>query len=441
MNAPTPDGDVELREVITRLALFAEITNAVTSTLDSIEALQRLARLVVPVLGDWCVVDMFTSPDRVERVAVAHRDPDRLLSAKYEGPLPPLTDDASGPLAWVLRGSPPRLLSPIPPPDDAEGSLTAEQYDLFAELEADSAIVAPLRARSGHVVGAITIVRTDPDRPLTADHIDVVDNVARRAAIAVENAQLYTAQRQVAETLQRSMLPTPPLLDELRFAAEYCPAGQATEVGGDWYDVFVLPNGKVAMIIGDVAGHDLDAAIRMGRLQSMLRGLACDRLEPPGAVLARLDQLASHLKVIETATVIYAVLEEEPEGGWGLFWSNAGHPPPLLVHPDGQTEFLDEEPDPLLGAVPSATRHSHHRRLPAESTVVFYTDGIIETRERSLLSGMTALAAVAGAQAGQPVDVLTDTLRQQLTDGSQDDVALLSARLPRLQRDKSRARG
>lgn len=372
-----------LRAEIGRLAMLAEITNAVASTLDAEEALRRLARLVVPRLGDWCVVDLYTPPDRVERVAVAHRDPGRAPAGKYEQVLPPLDEAATAPLARVLRGVPALLLATVPHPRTAASPLDHAQLSLLAELDADTAIVAPLRGRAGQILGAVTVVRTDPHAALASHDVELVEDVARRAALAVENGRLYAAQRDVAETLQRAMLPTlPSSIGHLGCAARYCPARRSAEVGGDWYDVFLLPKGDTALIIGDVAGHDVEAAVRMGQVRNMLRALAYDRQEPPGEVLRRLDQLATDLRVADTATAIYAIVEGRGGGPWQLRWSNAGHPPPLLIHPDGHTEFFDTEPDLLLGIAPARPRVTHLRPLPPRSTLLLYTDGLVEDRDQ-----------------------------------------------------------
>ena len=409
--------------------MLAEITNAVTSTLDSREALRRLARLVVPRLGDWCVVVLYMPPHHIERVAVVHRDAERAPAGRYDRVLPPLDDDCDAPLAWVLRGSPAMLVTDVAGAGDRATPLGREQFALFNDLGAESAIVAPLRGRRGNVLGALTVVRTGRDRALGEDDVAVVENVARRAALAVENGRLYAAQRDIAENMQRSLLPTLPVIDHLTFAARYKPARRSAEVGGDWYDAFLLPRGDTALIIGDVMGHDVEAAVRMAQLRNMLRALACDNDEPPSAVLQRLDRLVAHLQVCQAATLTYAIIDGPLGGPWKLQWSNAGHPPPLLVDRHGHPEFLDDDPDPLLGVSAGVVRTDRSHELPPCSTLVFYTDGLIEGRAASVDEGLDALAKRVAARGGAPVDDIVDDLIDSV-GRPDDDVAVLAVRIP-----------
>jgi len=418
-----------LREENARLSMLADITNAVTSTLDSREALRRLARLVVPRLGDWCAVDLYLPPQHVERVAVVHRDHEQTPPGRYERVLPPLVDDSDASLAWVLRGAPAVLLRDVQAAADTTTALGREQHALFTELGADTAIVAPLRGRRGNVLGAVTVVRLPGATPLTAHDLPAVEEVARRAALAVENARLYDAQRDIAENMQRSLLPTLPVIDHLKFAARYLPARRSAEVGGDWYDVFLLPRGDTALIIGDVMGHDIDAAVRMGQLRNMLRALACDRDETPASVLQRLDRLVTHLQVAQAATATYAIIDGPVGGPWRLRWSNAGHPPPLLVTAEGAAQFLSGDPDLLLGASPDVPRRDEEHALPPRSTLLFYTDGLIEGRSASVDAGMDWLARQVSARASDAVDAIVDCVVSEVPMPF-DDVAVLAVRIP-----------
>ncbi|GAA2479996.1 hypothetical protein GCM10010406_15270 [Streptomyces thermolineatus] len=424
--------DTVLQEALQRLALLAEATTALSSTLDVEEGLRRLCRILLPRLGDWCAADLLDERGRLHRVVVAHRDPVRLPTGHLEGRMPPVPESSSDPLARVLRGAGPLLLdreSLTEEGEAADGALHSAQRELFERFGTRTAVVAPLRARR-QVLGALTLGRSGPAPPLTADDLPLVEDLAHRTALAVDNARLYASVQGIAERLQRSLLPELPHVDHLQLAARYTPARSTAEVGGDWYDSFVLPDGTTSMIIGDVAGHDLPAAVAMAQLRNMLRALACDRREPPGEILARLDAINDSLYGGRTATCVFARIEG-PEGGpWRLNHSNAGHPPPLLVTHDGDTRYLQEGHGMLLGVEPGTARPSATTPMPERSTLLLYTDGLVERPGESLDHSLARLRQHAAALAREPLDVFCDELLKGLYETAVDDVVLPALRLP-----------
>ncbi|GAA2459966.1 SpoIIE family protein phosphatase [Streptomyces macrosporus] len=410
-----------------RLSLLADTGSALSDTLDLDEGLQRVGRILTQRLADWCVVDLFGEHARVDRVCVVHRDPGRLRPEAYEGGLPPVSEAARGPLARVLRGAGPLLLTETPPPSRAESPLDAHYLDLFRRLGASSAIVAPLRARR-EVLGALTVARVGGERPFVEEDLSLVDDLVRSLALGVDNARLYQETRNIAERLQRSMLPVLPDIEHLQLAARYAASSTTAQVGGDWYDSFVLPSGGTAMVIGDVTGHNLDAAIAMSQLRSMLRGIAVDRQEPPETVLHRLD-LANHsLHREATATCLYGLVKRAEDGSWELEHSSAGHLPPLLTTEEGDTRYLEEGSGLLLGVSPDTPRPRARNPLPAHSTVLLYTDGLIERRDESLDGAMARLRRHTAALAREPLDVFCDELLIRLGADSADDIAVLAFR-------------
>ncbi|MFV0128396.1 PP2C family protein-serine/threonine phosphatase [Streptomyces sp. HMX112] len=421
------DVDEVLQQALDRLTLLAEATSALTSTLDLIKGLRRVCRIAVPRLGDWCVVDLLGERDRPERVCVTHRDPAALPVGRLEGELPPLPDRDGGPLARVLRGAGPLLLTEFPSRARARNALSARQLELFEQLGADTAIIAPLRARR-RVLGALTVARVTGHAALEEQDLALVEDLAHRIALAVDNARLHQETQRIAERLQRSLLPDLP--HHLDLAARYSPSRTTAEVGGDWYDSFPLPNGNTTLIIGDVTGHDLRSAVTMSQLRNMLRGIGCDRQEPPGHILRRLDLAHHNLYGGATASCIYAVLTGPTAGPWALDYSNAGHLPPLLVTHDGDTRYLEEGHGILLGVDPGRHRPHGKEPLPAHSTLLLYTDGLIERRGESLDHGLTRLRQHAAALARESVNVFCDELLSGLAHDSTDDVALLALRLP-----------
>ncbi|AIR96136.1 SpoIIE family protein phosphatase [Streptomyces glaucescens] len=424
--APGRHGEAVL-SALERLSLLAETGAAMSNTPDLDDGLQRVGRILTERLADWCAVDLVDEDARLDRACVVHRDPGALCMEEFEGSLPPLTDAARGPLARALSGAGPLLLAGPPPAGEAASPLDAQYRELFGRLETTSAIVAPLRARR-EIIGALTVARTDRERPFTEGDLSLIDDLGRALALGVDNARLHQETRNIAERLQRSLLPVLPEAGHLELAARYAASSTTAQVGGDWYDSFILPSGDTALVIGDVTGHNLDAAIAMSQLRSMLRGIAVDRQEPPETVLRRLD-MANHTLYREaTATCIYGLLKGGEEGPWELVHSSAGHLPPLLTTEDGRTRFLEDGSGLLLGMDPDMPRHRAKDAVPANATVLLYTDGLIERRDESLDDAMERLSRHTAALAREPLDVLCDELLIGLGADSDDDIALLAVR-------------
>ena len=295
------------------------------------------------------------------------------------------------------------------------------------------ALVTPLTARST-VLGAMTWVRSDADRPFDDHDAELAAEIARRAGAAVANARLFDEQRRVAETLQRSLLTTLPQPDHLHLTARYLPATQGAEVGGDWYDSFLLPDGATALVIGDILGHDLAAASLMGQVRNALRSLAYDRPGPPSEVLQRLDTVLAGLRVDALATCVLARIEQDAElrerGLLRLRWSSAGHLPPALVSATGHVRLLgDDAGDLMLGVDPTTTRTDHVAVLEPGDTLWLYTDGLVERSDDRLTAGLARLRQALGALHELPLDRACDELlTRMLPDGHPDDVAVVGVR-------------
>ncbi|MCF4140116.1 SpoIIE family protein phosphatase [Streptomyces sp. Tue 6430] len=411
-----------------RLALLADTGNTLSNATDLNGGVRQVARILTERLADWCAVDLFTArAAQVDRVCVVRRAPGATDPEEYEGPLPPVSETARGPLARALSGAGPLLLTEPPPPGPATSPLDTHYAELLRSMDTRSAVVAPLRARR-QVIGALTVARGGEERPFTEEDLPLIDDLARALGLGVDNARLYQETRNIAERLQRSLLPVLPEIDHLEISARYAASSTTAQVGGDWYDSFVLPNGDTALVIGDVTGHDLDAAIAMSQLRSMLRGIAVDRQEPPETVLRRLDMANHSLYREATATCIYGILKGPAEGPWNLVHSSAGHLPPLLISEDGRTRYLEDGAGVLLGLDPDLPRPRARDAIPARSTVLLYTDGLIERRGESLDDGMDRLRRHAAALAREPLDVFCDELLIGLGADSDDDIAVLAVR-------------
>ncbi|MFF8811886.1 SpoIIE family protein phosphatase [Streptomyces pactum] len=410
-----------------RLALLADIGTALSNAPDLEEGLRQVGVSLTRRLADWCAVDLLDEDGVLERVCVVHRDPGDTPPETYEGRLPAVTESARGPLARALRGAGPLLLTEAPPPSQASSPLDAHYLDVLNRLGTTSAVVAPLRARRA-VFGVLTVARTGRGRPFTEGDLSLVDDLVSGLALGVDNARLHQETRNIAERLQRSLLPVLPDVPSLALAARYAASSATAQVGGDWYDSFLLPSGNTALVIGDVTGHNLDAAIAMSQLRSMLRGIAVDRQEPPEVVLRRLDMANHSLYREATATCIYGLVKGPEEGPWELHYSSAGHLPPLLTTAEGEVRYLEEGSGLLLGMDPDMPRPRASCTLPAHSTVLLYTDGLIERRGESLDRALGRLRRRAAALAREPLDIFCDELLIGLGADNTDDIAMLALR-------------
>jgi PAS domain S-box-containing protein len=421
-----------LEALTTRLTLVSEVSSVLISSLDVPQMLRQLSRLLVPDLADWTAVDVLTGqPDEVRRIAV-HSGGDPEAARELEGPLPPLAESANAGLVRALRGAETVVLDREDIARRPDSPLTAAHRGLFDRLGGHSAVVVPLHSRR-RVFGAFTAARAGDSPPYTEDETMVLADIGRRAGLAMDNARLFDQQRHVAETMQRQLLTPLPQVDHLRMAARYRPAQVAAEIGGDWYDAFLLEDGVTTMVIGDVVGHDLQAAAHMAEVRNMLRALAWDRREPPSVIMRRLDEAMTNTSDAPMATVVFARIEGREGGPWQLHWVNAGHPPPLLVTSEGRTRFLETGHGPLLGMSATLNLGMHwpdaYEPLPPESTVLFYTDGLVESRTRPIDTGMELLCRHASALARHDLEELCDELLERI-DPRGDDVALLALRLP-----------
>ncbi|WP_079190313.1 SpoIIE family protein phosphatase [Actinacidiphila paucisporea] len=416
-----------------RLALLAETTTQLTSTLDSDEALRRLVRLVVPRIADWAVIDLITEADEVERAIVVHYEEGALVAREdLQGPMPPVPEESPMPLSRALRGAASTLVTPQTYQGAPDSGIAIEQKRLFEATGMVSAAIAPIRGLRD-VLGALTLGRSADREPLTGAELSLLGDITRRTGLALDNARLYQRQRKVAETMQRHLLPQLPSVPGLQMAARYLPAPDDSQVGGDWYDAFTVANDTTALVIGDVVGHDLDAAAGMAQVRSMLRAYAWTHHEPPSAIVHRLDGSMAHLTGVSMATLVFGSLAQTADSAWQLTWTNAGHPPPLLVTHDGQAHYLTDGHGLLLSTGLAAARTDATLLLPPRSTLVLYTDGLVESRDRPIDDGLEQLRKHAASLAHRPLAAFTDLLLERTRPAgtrNDDDIAILTVRTP-----------
>ncbi|MBM7806542.1 PAS domain S-box-containing protein [Geodermatophilus bullaregiensis] len=411
-----------------RLALMAEATSSLIATLDAGDLLDRLATLCVPTLADWVVITVVDGSGEVHEVVARDRERQRTEVRRFEAGHA-LRLPAGSPSQRAITSSRTVLVERLPGRlDDAIASPVAQE--VAGRLGAVTSLSTPMVARH-RTAGAITLVRTSPDRPFTPDDVGLVEDLARRAALVMDNVRLYQQEHAVADTLQRSLLPDLPTIPGVTAAAHYVSASTAADVGGDFYDLLQLPDGSVGMVVGDVVGHDVAAAAAMGHLRGLLRACMWEAPDPhPSTVLTRVDRLVQGLRVASLATMAYlrAVPPAEQGGPWRALLANAGHPPLLLRSPDGQVRPIDGVTGLLVGVDVDAERAALAVDLPPGSTVVGYTDGLVETPGSDLDQGIAALVERLSAT---PADAspreLCDAAVSGTLDG-RDDVALIAVR-------------
>ena len=293
----------------------------------------------------------------------------------------------------------------------------------------------------GRRLGSLSVAWLEPRR-FAADELDLLDAFAAQCAQALERIGTreseqvaHAAVSGMAEALQRSLLTEPPEPDHAEVAVRYEPAAEAAQVGGDWYDAFLQPGGATVLVIGDVVGHDTEAAAAMGQVRGLLRGIAFTTGDGPARILTRLDAAMEGLQVGTTASAVIARIEQEHDererGVTRLRWSNAGHPPPMVINPDGSVLVLaGTEADLLLGIDPGTRRVESEAVLDRGSTVLFYTDGLVERRGQNLDEGLARLRDALEELADHTLEELCDAvLDRLLPERREDDVALVAVRL------------
>ncbi|MGZ4493105.1 MAG: SpoIIE family protein phosphatase [Nocardioides sp.] len=450
---PSPDGlsvyflditarreaEEQARLAARRSALLARVTDELTGTLEAEEAVGRLASLVIPDQADWCVVTLVDDeghPDwrrRLRDVGWWHADPamrplvDRYTRVRIPALLPTsyVAEALDGPAPVLLPGNAADAISAVLAPGEAR--------DICRELDPATAVVVPLRGPD-RTVGLLTAFRGRGRGPFSREDLEVLTDVAARAGLALDNARLFAQQRDLAETLQRSLLTAPPEPDGAELVVRYEAAGQAAQIGGDWYDAFLQPDGDAVLVIGDVVGHDTEAAAAMGQVRSLLRAIAALTGDGPAEVLRGVDKVMETLQVATTATAVVARLERDETGrATRLRWSNAGHPPPIAIHPDGRVVVLAAAGyDLMLGLDPETPRAETTANLEEGAVVMLYTDGLVERRGQSIDDGLELLCATLRDLVAQGLtldDVCDQVLRRMLPDRPEDDVALVAVRL------------
>jgi PAS domain S-box-containing protein len=365
----------EAKEAELRQRFLAQAGETLASSLDYEETLQRVARLAVPGLADWCAVDVVDSGGRLDQVAVAHVDPEKVAFAlEYRRRYPPDPGDDAGIYA-VLRSGQPELYPEIPDALLDQSISDREQLEQIQTIGMRSVMMVPM-AVGGRTLGTVTLVSAESKRAFDEDDLTFACDLARRAATAVENARLYTERAQTALTLQESLLPARlPNMPGWALASSYAAGDTTAEVGGDFFDVIALDEGFVALV-GDVTGKGVEAAALTSLARYTLATAA--RFDPsPSAVVRLLNEVLVDRPDISLLTVACAHVVPTRTGAL-MRLTSAGHPLPVLVRP-GLAPATIGPPGLLLGMTASARWQERVVELMPGDALLFYTDGVTDT--------------------------------------------------------------
>jgi PAS domain S-box-containing protein len=385
------------------------------------ETVDRLAAVAVPALGDLCFIDVMQDDGQLVRMAARHADPaKRDLVAELERNYPPVLNTPHPTVSAIETGES-RWSSDMSEAFLRATTVDERHFDIVSSLGFTSYMAVPLVSHD-RVLGCVTIISAGSGRRFGTEDLALTEALAQRVAQVVVRARRYDREHLASHALQSSLLPPdPPQISGLRATARYLPGTVDVEVGGDFYDLVHLPSGAAALAIGDVVGHDLIAAATMGQLRSAFRALIATT-DGPEHLIAELKDCWPVLGLPRLATALFARLDVETGE---LRMASAGHPPPLLVTDEFAT-YLDVPASPLLGA-PGALQGEWIGTMPNGSTLLLYTDGLVEHRHQDIDVGLERLRAVAAdVGARDPERLCNAAVDSMVGDDRSDDVAMLA---------------
>jgi PAS domain S-box-containing protein len=401
-------------------------TETLMSSLDYQETLRNVAWLAVPEIADWCAVDLIDPRGLRQQVVVAHPDPQKLILAqqlrRYDADPP----DPERGVGRVIRTGTSELYAEIPDEMLALAAVDDDHLQLLRQVGFRSVLVAPLRAR-GRTLGVMTLVTAESMRRFDESDREFIEQVASRAAIAVDNSRLATARREIAETLQHSLLPEAvPAIPGWEIATLYRPASafDEVEVGGDFYDFFETQSGWL-VLLGDVTGRGVEAAAMTSLVRHGARFLA-KREHSPARILEQLDEELRSQAGLSLCSALCVRLEH------GQFvMSSAGHPPALLVRDDGRIREIGGS-GPLLGGWEGSAWEDRLLEVAPDETLLMYTDGVTDTRGEEGRFGSGRLRRLLTDHAGDSPAALLDALERELdrfqSQGYADDTGAVALR-------------
>ena len=417
----TSEKTAELRQ-----HFIGRATETLMLSLEYQETLRNVAWLAVPEIADWCAVDLVDEAGNREQVVVAHPDPAKLALAEQLRAYDTGELSRERGIGRVVFTGVSELYPRITDEMLREGAVDDEHLELLRAVGFRSALVVPLRAR-GRSLGVMTLVTAESFRRFDQGDLAFAEQLAGRAAVAVDNARLATARREIAETLQRSLLPdADPKIEGWTVATLYRPASASdeVEVGGDFYDFFETPKGWI-VLLGDVTGRGVAAASMTSLVRHGARFLAKDSHDP-STILTRLNEALREQSGLSLCSALCARLEDGQ-----VVLSSAGHPAPLIIRDDGRIREFGS-PGPLLGGWEGSTWEDRIVAVAPDETLLMYTDGVTDTRGEHDRFGAGRLRALLKAHAGaRPSDLLARleaALNEFQIEGQADDTGAVALR-------------
>ena len=417
----TLEKTAELRE-----RFLARATETLMSSIDYQETLRNVAWLAVPEIADWCAVDLVDETGARQQVVVAHPDPDKLILAERLRAYDPDPPDREQGVGRVIRTGVSELYSEVTDEMLAPTAVDEEHLSLLREVGFRSVLIVPLRAR-GRTLGVLSLVTAESRRRFDDSDMEFAEQLASRAAIAVDNARLATARRDIAETLQRSLLPDAvPSIPGWEVATLYRAASGSdeVEVGGDFYDFFDTPGGWI-VLLGDVTGRGVEAAAMTSLVRHGARFLAKQEHSPSG-ILTRLDEALREQPGLSLCSALCVRLESDR-----FVMSSAGHPAPLLVREDGRVREIGGS-GPLLGGWEGSSWEDREVPVRPDETLLMYTDGVTDTRGASERFGASRLRRLLADHAtAAPMELLAElgtALDRFQAEGDSDDTGAVALR-------------
>ncbi|MGH2677198.1 MAG: PP2C family protein-serine/threonine phosphatase [Actinomycetota bacterium] len=414
-----------------RLTFLAEANDLLSSSLDYERTLGEVTRLAVPGLADWCAITTFGPDGTTLTQEVAHVDPKkeklvRDMSTMY----PPDLSDPTQPLAQVLRTGRAIAILKVSEEQLAAGARDGEHLRAIRALDLRSAVIAPLQAR-GRTFGAMTMVMAESGRLYRSQDLTFVEQLARSASTALDNARLYRESSQVARTLQQSLLPADlPEIPGVEVAARYRAATEGTMVGGDFYDLFETGRGDWVMVVGDVCGKGPEAAALTGLVRHTIRAVSV-REEDPSRVLRTVNRQILRGEAERFCTAMVARVRPNGERV-DLTVSCAGHPPPLVLRPGRAVQAADCE-GTLLRIFSDPQLVDRSVELGPGDSAVLYTDGAVERLERAGRGGDAHLVSLLWESERDDAAGIADRIYRDAamddTQPSRDDLAVIVLRV------------
>jgi PAS domain S-box-containing protein len=417
-----------------RASFLARASELLESSLDYETTLRNVAAIVVPEIVDWCVIHVIDEVGELRPVAVAHADAEKERWAwSLQSQYPTDPDAPTGPAAVIRSGST-EVVTDVTDEMLVGAAVDDEHLEMLRDLGLSGYIVAPLRAR-GRILGAVTFVTAESHRRFTRDDVDLVEELARRAGLSVDNARLYTERSRIAHTLQSELLPARlPEIPGVRVAVRYRAAGELNEVGGDFYDVFERRDGGWAFEIGDVSGKGAEAAAVTALARHTVRTASLQPATPRELLETLNDALLLQRAGSEFCTVCLAVLRQEG-GARRLTVALGGHPPALVLRADGRVE-AHGDPGTLLGVFRDPDVSESETTLEPGDTVLLYTDGVTEAGSAGAEIGEEGLTELLAGLRGLSPEEIVDAVEQAAVDAQdgkpRDDIALVAFALDEL---------